>query len=644
MINEIHVLSETEAIRHNPWMYIGSVCNEGVHHLFFEIAHNALDEVLLGHAKTIRVTLGHGYCEVEDDGRGIPTEVHTHLGISSCEVALTRLHAGSKFRKDDNQFTAGMHGVGLSCVNALSSQLDVTVQRQGRRYEQSYQMGVPTASLRETGLTDMQGTTLRFSPDVSIFKSFQGFDVEKCRAFLKNVTYLVPGLQIVFKDERSGFMENMVCPEKGLDRYLDARTEHKNKLLAQPLEYQLRSDGLELDARVLWTTDKDSVIESYVNCIHTVHGGTHVNALRAGILRAVHRAITDNSGISWTGPLPEIEEVVEGLVAIVACKVRNANFEGQTKTRFTNSDVTHAIERGVFEKTISYFNDHPKIAAIVCDRIGDARLARLAVQRSTDRIYYQRARKEINEEVYKEQFGARSKNWHDSAVWITDKVLLEQHAQLCKVPEDAVILDVCCGSGVVGASFRGKVKKIVGLDLTPEMVTLARQRLDEVHQGNVYNLPFADNSFDMVCTREVLHLLPYPEKPVSEIFRVLKPGGQFIVGQILPFSEDDGPWMYRVFKKKQPLIFNMFQEEDFRRLLTSAGFTNLEMEELNVWESIDVWINSYETTSIHRHEIRELFRNAPPEARAVHPFKMSPNGEIQDLWRWCVFSVRKPLA
>lgn len=643
MNNEIHVLSETEAIRHNPWMYIGSVCNEGAHHLFFEIAHNALDEVLLGHAHRLRVVLGDSFCEVEDNGRGIPTETHSQLGVSSCEVALTRLHAGSKFHKSENQFTAGMHGVGLSCVNALSSELDVIVHRKGRRFEQSYRLGAPLTAVRETGLTDMQGTILRFSPDTSIFKAFQGFDVDKCRYFLKNISYLIPGLEISLSDQRTGTSETFVCRENGLDRLLDERCAHKNKLLPSPIELNLRTEGLELEARVTWTTDKDAVVESYVNCIPTVHGGTHVNALRAGLVRAVHRTMCENKSISWSGSLPEVDEVVEGLVAVLACKVNKANFEGQTKTRFTNSDVIYSIEHSVYEQTMQYFRDHPQSASIVCDRIRESRMARVAVQRATDRIYYQRARKEINEEVYKEQFGARSKNWHDSAVWITDKALLARHAEMCKVSEDSIALDVCCGSGVVGASFKGKVKKIIGLDLTPEMVKLASSRLDEVHQGNVYNIPFPDNSFDMVCTREVLHLLPYPERPVSEIYRVLKPGGQFIVGQILPFSEDDGAWMYRVFKKKQPLIFNMFQEEDFRRLLQSPGFVDMEMEEINVWESIDVWINSYETTSIHRHEIRELFRNAPPEARAAHPFKILPNGEIQDLWRWCVFSVRKPL-
>lgn len=204
------------------------------------------------------------------------------------------------------------------------------------------------------------------------------------------------------------------------------------------------------------------------------------------------------------------------------------------------------------------------------------------------------------------------------------------------------MLDVCCGSGVVGGAFRGKVGEMIGLDITPEMVAIASTRLDRVDQGTVYELPYEDNSFDLVVTREVLHLLPQPEGPVSEIFRVLRPGGQFIVGQIVPFAEEDAFWMYRVFKKKQPLLYQMFREQDFRNLLLGAGFTDVVMKEYLLWESIDTWIDTHETTPAHRQEIRRLFYDAPPEVRAVHPFEVGADGSIRDQWRWCVYSLRKP--
>jgi DNA gyrase subunit B len=244
--------------------------------------------------------------------------------------------------------------------------------------------------------------------------------------------------------------------------------------------------------------------------------------------------------------------------------------------------------------------------------------------------------------LYRQQFGIRSKNWHTSADWITNAGLLALHGGSSRMREDAVVLDICCGSGVVGASFKGKVGKIIGLDLTPEMVALSRTRLDEVVQGDVYDIPFPDNSFDGVCNREVLHLLPQPEKPLAQVFRVLKPGGQFVVGQWIPYSHIDGPWMFQVTKKKQPLFVNNLYDEDMRALLANAGFVGITTEEYRQWEDIDNWIATWETPPLHRHQIRDLYHHCPAEVRAVHPFEISPTGAIRDCWRWVVYSCFKP--
>ncbi|MDP6931342.1 MAG: methyltransferase domain-containing protein, partial [Myxococcota bacterium] len=179
-------------------------------------------------------------------------------------------------------------------------------------------------------------------------------------------------------------------------------------------------------------------------------------------------------------------------------------------------------------------------------------------------------------------------------------------------------------------------------DLTPEMRELAGTRLDQVHAGNVYDIPLEAGTYDLVVTREVLHLLPEPTRPLGEIFRVLKPGGQFIVGQILPFGLADSAWMFRIFKKKQPLVYNQWLDHEFRAMLEGVGFQNVEMTELPVWESIDVWIDTWETTSLHRREIRELFYDEPESVRQVNPFEVQPDGAIRDCWRWCVFSGFKP--
>jgi DNA gyrase subunit B len=637
---DIVVLSGLEAIRKNPWMYVGSVSESGAHQLLWELVYNSVDEALAGACTKISVTLGAGSCRVEDDGRGIPTETHPAEGVSACEVVLTRLHSGSKFSRDAYRFSAGLHGLGLSCVNALSERLEVAVRR-GTLYTQEYVRGTPRGPLKAAGRTDGRGTTVAFRPDRTIFRTFRGFDEELCARFLEELSFLNPGVEFILSRGR-GSRPRSFRNRSGIAGLLARLNRDVRPLFASPLPVRLERKTISLHAVLQWTTDREPVIRSYVNCVNTIHGGTHVQAFLAGLTRAVNRAMADSGRLAGPGEAAAPDEVSEGLTAVIDLKLAHPNFEGQTKTRLTNADSSEAIEKAAHAQVLAALKKDPQIAAVIADKILETRKARIAARRIAEKIYFRRVDKKIDEEIYKEQFGARSKNWHDSAAWITDEKLLKAHAALFKPDRKALALDVCCGSGVVGASFRGRVRKMMGLDLTPQMVALARQRIDEVRQGNVYEIPFRDGTFDLVCTREVLHLLPWPEKPVSEIYRVLKPGGQFVVGQILPYSEADGPWMYRVFKKKQPLIFNMFQEEDFRRLLTDAGFADLRMKELRVWESIDVWIDSYETTSLHRHEIRDLYRNAPAEAKAVHPFKILPSGEIRDLWRWCVFSVRKP--
>jgi DNA gyrase subunit B len=317
-------------------------------------------------------------------------------------------------------------------------------------------------------------------------------------------------------------------------------------------------------------------------------------------------------------------------------------FEGQIKARLSSRAAAEAVQAAVEAGLARQLRADSRTGVVIVQRALNAARARQAARLALKTTLYRRRELEIDYDAYRQQFGIRSKNWHDSCAWLTDDGLLSAHANLCEAAPSARLLDVCCGSGVVGNSFRGRVGERIGLDLTPEMVREASKRLDVVHQGTVYEIPFPDASFDVVCTREVLHLLPRPERPVSEIFRVLRPGGQFIVGQIVPYAEEDAFWMFRIFKKKQPLLQHMFREEDFRKLLLGAGFVDVKMEEYFLWESIDLWIDTHETTPLHRQEIVRLYHDAPEEVRRVHPFEVTATGAVRDRWRWCVYSLKKP--
>lgn len=639
----ITVLPGLEAVRRNPSMYIGSTDIEGLHRLVYEVVDNSIDESLDGHCTNIKVILEKdGSCSIEDDGRGIPVSEHAGEGIPACEVVLTKLHAGGKFRFGSYFRTAGIHGVGLSCVNALSERLELDIWRQAVHYRQRYSRGAAESPLENLGKSGKRGTRVRFLPDRKIFEEDLSFSFEILANRMEELAFLHPGILIKIDDRRTG-IERKFQFNSGIVGFVKHLNETRSALHEEPVHIEYNDREIEFDVAMQWTTGYGENIFSYVNSINTIYGGTHVSGLKTALSKSINGYARDiNMFNIENGERITTFDILEGLTCVLSVKMTNPRFGGQTKTHLASKEVKDGITRVIDEEFRKILDNNSRLALQVVARALEASRARLAARRASDNARFQSMDTRVSEKVYQEQFGIRSKNWHDSAAWLTDRELIEHHVRHVKVGRNARTLDVCCGSGVVGEAFKGRVGNIEGLDLTPEMIELAKERLDIVHKGTVYDLPFEENEFDLVVTREVLHILPNPEKPVSEIFRVLRPGGQFIVGQILPYGSDDAAWMYRIFKKKQPLIFNMFQEEDFVQLLLGAGFANLEMTEYALWESIDVWIDTHETTNLHRHEIRDLFYNAPREAKSIHPFEITPSGEIRDLWRWCIFSVRKP--
>lgn len=638
---QIVVLDGLEAVRRRPSMYVGSTDAFGLHRLAFEVIDNAVDEFMAGHGSLIEVAVNaDGSLRVADDGRGIPVDPHPRDGRPACEVVLTTLHAGAKFDRDTYRLSGGLLGVGLSCVNALSEWLHLEVRRGGRHYRQRYERGVPVGPLEDVGPASGQGTEVCFLPDRAIFGEALAFSAETLADRLQELAFLNEAVRARLTDARSGLREEYHFAGD-LGRFVAHRNRSRAALHDEPIVIDRPGGPVAIRLALQWTRGYAEDVTAFVNCVRTPDGGSHVEGMRAALVRALdsyarRAGLCDprDEPIGWL-------DVGEGLTGVLAVQLPEPQFEGATKARLRQESVEAAVAAALADALDLAFRERPEVAAAAAGKAIESMRARRAIRLAGERAQYQPGGGGIDEDVYRGQFTIRSKNWHESALWITHEELLAAHAAECSVPADARLLDVCCGSGVVGAAFRSRVGRTVGLDLTPAMAALARERLDEVHLGTVYELPFEDDSFDIVVTREVFHLLPRPEGPLREIVRVLRPGGQFIVGQTLPYGRADAAWMWRVFKKKQPLICTMFQEEDFVALLRGGGLGDVRMTDVFAWEDIDRWIDTHETTNLHRQEIRQLYHNAPAAVRAVHPFEVSLAGRIRDCWRWGVFSARK---
>lgn len=639
----IVVLAGLEAVRRRPAMYVGSTSSQALQHLVYEAIDNAVDEAIGGHCRRIDVVVhADESCSVEDDGRGIPVDNHPQTGRPAAEVVLTTLHAGGKFGSHGYHVAGGLHGVGISCVNALSDWLVLDIWRDGRHYQQRFGRGHVVTDLADLGPLDKRGTRVHFLPDATIFDPDARLAFEEISRRARELAYLIPGLQISVTDQREGH-HSQHAYEGGLSSFVRSLNATRVPIHPAAVEISGEHEGVQVNAALQWTSLYAEDTRSFANTISTSDGGTHLTGLRAGIsaaVRACAETIPPEPGASEVKLRPS--DTREGLTCVLSVMLVDPRFMGQTKTRLADAVAEVAVEAVVSQQLSAALDASPELARVVVEKARTAARARASARRARDRIQHSHRLQEIDEEAYKQQFGIRSKNWHQSAEWIANDELLAAHAAMCKVQPDARLLDVCCGSGVVGNAFRGKVGSLTGLDITPEMVALSSQRLDKVVQGTVFDIPFQDDSFDIVVNREVMHLFPHPELMLKEVHRVLRPGGQFIFGQIVPFGPEDAAWMHRIFIKKQPLLHHMFMAEDLLQLLTAHGFGGIETSEHLLWESIDVWIDTWETSRLHRHEIRELFYNAPAEVQAVHPIEITPDGHVRDLWRWVIFSSWKP--
>ncbi|GAB3831215.1 DNA topoisomerase (ATP-hydrolyzing) subunit B [Pontibacter rugosus] len=389
--NSIQVLEGLEAVRKRPAMYIGDIGIKGLHHLVWEVVDNSIDEALAGHCDEISVTINtDNSITVSDNGRGIPTDFHTKEGRSALEVVMTVLHAGGKFDKDTYKVSGGLHGVGVSCVNALSTDLHVTVHRNGKIYEQHYNIGVPAFPVREIGETDKTGTTVRFQPDASIFTTTE-YKYDTIASRLRELSFLNKGIRINLQDLRELNEEGQplsvsFLSEGGLKEFVAYLDETRETLIPEPIHVESEKNGVPVEIALQYNTSYTENIFSYVNNINTIEGGTHVAGFRRALTRTL-KAYADKSGMLDKVKIDIAgDDFREGLTAVISVKVQEPQFEGQTKTKLGNSEVSGAVDTAVGEMLNNYLEEHPKEARIIVQKVILAAQARFAARKAREMV------------------------------------------------------------------------------------------------------------------------------------------------------------------------------------------------------------------------------------------------------------------
>lgn len=377
----IKVIEGLEAVRKRPAMYIGSTGAQGLHHLVYEIVDNSVDEALAGFCSKIEVVLHtDGSCSVEDDGRGIPTDIHPSEGVSAAEVVLTKLHAGGKFDKDTYKFSGGLHGVGVSVVNALSKKFILDIFQNGKHFHQEYEYGKPLAPLAVVGESEKHGTRVRFTPDPTIFTETTKFDFDTLSARFRELAFLNKGLSISIQDERV-HRSNEFFFEGGIVSFIE-HINAKKTPLTDVISFERSDDYTVLDCALQYNDGYGEQLFSFVNNINTVDGGTHVAGFKAALTRSCNKKAQE-LGMLKDGAFSS-EDVREGLVAVISMKVAEPQFEGQTKTKLGNSDVKGLVESWVSAFLDRYFEENPGIARKILQKADIAKRAREAARKARE--------------------------------------------------------------------------------------------------------------------------------------------------------------------------------------------------------------------------------------------------------------------
>ena len=389
--DNIQVLEGLEAVRKRPSMYIGDTGVKGLHHLVYEVVDNSIDEALAGYCSDIFVTIHkNNSITVQDNGRGIPTGLHTKENRSALEVVMTVLHAGGKFDKDTYKVSGGLHGVGVSCVNALSTDLKVTVYREGKIFQQEYKCGVPQYDVKVVGESTITGTTVHFQPDQDIFSLTHEYKFDTLAARLRELAYLNKGIRLSLTDEREavedGFLTEKFHSEGGLKEFVQFLDGNRQPLIPEPIYVEGIKQGIPVELAMQYNDTYAENVHSYVNNINTIEGGTHVAGFRRGLTRTL-KAYAEKSGllknmkIEITG-----DDFREGLTAVISVKVAEPQFEGQTKTKLGNNEVMGAVDVAVGEILGNYLEENPREAKMIVNKVILAATARAAARKAREMV------------------------------------------------------------------------------------------------------------------------------------------------------------------------------------------------------------------------------------------------------------------
>ena len=390
--SSIQVLEGLEAVRKRPAMYIGDIGERGLHHLVYEVVDNSIDEALAGYCTDIKVVINEdNSITVDDNGRGIPVGIHEQEGKSALEVVLTILHAGGKFSKNSYKVSGGLHGVGVSCVNALSTQLIATVHRDGKIHQMTFSRGAATSELKVIGTTDRTGTTIQFKPDGDIFTATE-YRYEILAARLRELSYLNKGVNLDLtdrreKDENGEFLHEHFYSENGLKGFVEYLDESRGQKIIDEIIYiDTERNGTPVEVAMQYNDSFSENVHSYVNNINTIEGGTHLTGFRRALTRTMKKYAEENGLLTKVKFDISGDDFREGLTAVVSVKVAEPQFEGQTKTKLGNDEVSAAVDGAISQALTNYLEEHPKDAKAIVDKVVLAATARHAARHARELV------------------------------------------------------------------------------------------------------------------------------------------------------------------------------------------------------------------------------------------------------------------